>query len=756
MSTADWQNTPFTIPLLFTGFLCAWLAFAAWRRRSVPGAPFFALLMAAIAGWTLANLVEKSLVAYEPRRAVSTFVYLFIVIVPAAWLAFAVRISRLEHRLPEWAVPFSPRSRVGLLWPFVEPLLVLLLVFTDHWHGLFRSATEMTTRGPYAVLVIRHGPFFWVHVAYTYLLFALGAGFLVVGVTRRPGGTSGRLVVLLAGMLVPIVGNLAYLGGVQPDWLTDLTPVYFAVSGLAAAWLLFHVRIFDVLPIARDRVLDCLSDAILVLDTTLHFLDANRAARALLPASPVRGQPLADLFPEVAQLPALREGTEEAHAEITLTRSGKETIWDVHLQPILDEEVKLGVLLRLTDVTERKRTEAAQRALEEKLRHAQQRESLGVMAGGMAHDFGNLLTVIIGNAELARGQVGPSSPAAPFLRDAVKAADWASSLTRQMLTYAGKARFAAERVSLTTLIGGIGNLLRSAVVPQASLEFDLVGDLPQLLADPAQLRQLVMNLVINASEALGGQPGSICVRTRLAEVKAEDLATAAFNGGLTPGRHLLLEVADTGVGMNAATLGRIFEPFFTTKAAGRGLGLPVVLGIVRAHGGAIFVHSEVGAGTQVRIVLPHLGARPGIAPPSSLLDASQGPRATGTVLVIDHEDHLRRVAEQLLRRDGFQVLTAVDGADGLRTYQRHAGEIDVVLLDLTMPGLSGVAVYRRLRELDPQLAILLTGGYDAEDVWQQVPASERSAFLEKPYRGDDLTAKVREILGKRRQAPVGP
>jgi CheY-like chemotaxis protein len=146
----------------------------------------------------------------------------------------------------------------------------------------------------------------------------------------------------------------------------------------------------------------------------------------------------------------------------------------------------------------------------------------------------------------------------------------------------------------------------------------------------------------------------------------------------------------------------------------------------------------------------------GVAPPPSLSEASPGPRVTGTVPVIDHEDHLRRVAEQLLRRDGFRVLTAVDGADGLRMYQRHAGEIDVVLLDLTMPGLSGVAVYRRLRELDPQLAILLTGGYDAEEVWQQVPASERSAYLEKPYRGDDLKAKVREILGKRRQAPVGP
>jgi signal transduction histidine kinase len=745
MSSASWQDTPFTIPLLLIGLLCAWLAFVGWRRSSVRGAPFFALLMTAIAGWTLVNLVEKSLVAYELRRAVSTFVYVFIVTVPGAWFAFALRFSRQERWLPRWS--FS------LL--LVEPVLELLLVFTDHWHGLFRSSTEMSTSGPYAIMVIRHGLFFWVNAAYTYLLFGLGAVFLLVGLTRRPEGTAGRLVVLLVGMLVPVLGNAAYVCGLQPEGLTDLTPVYFAFSGLAAAWLLFRVRIFDVLPIARDRVLDCLSDAVLVLDTRMRILDANPAARALLPNPCVRGRPLVEVFPELAQLAATLAGSADLHTEMQSLRGGKTIFWDVHVQPILDLDDKIGVLIRLTDVTERKRAEAEQRAFEEKLRHTQKRESLGVMAGGIAHDFNNLLTVIIGNAELARGQVGPGSPAAPFLRDAVKAADWAAALTRQMLTYAGKARFFSARVSLTTLIGGIGDLLRSAVSRQANLEFDLLGDLPPLLGDPAQLRQLVMNLVTNASEALAGQAGSICVRTRLAEVKAEDLATAAFNAGVTPGPHLLLEVADTGSGMDGATLARIFEPFFTTKAVGRGLGLPVVLGIVRAHGGAIFVHSEVGAGTQIRVVLPPAGPPPDVSPPRpTVLDAGQRPRFTGTILVVDDEDHVRRVAEQYLRQDGFRVLTAADGADGLRTYQQNAGEIEVVLLDMTMPVLSGAAVYRRLRELNPHLAIILTSGYDEEEVLQQFPDNERAAFLQKPYRGEDLTAKVREILGKLRQTTV--
>jgi PAS domain S-box-containing protein len=667
--------------------------------------------------------------------------------VPAAWFAFAVRFSRQDRWLPPRALPLL----------LIEPVLVLVLVFTDHWHGLFRVSTEMSTSGPYAIMVIRHGFFFWVNAVYTYLLFAAGALFLVLGLVRRPDWNAGRLGVLLAGMLVPVLGNAAYVVGLQPGWLTDLTPLYFTISGLAAAWFLFHVRIFDVLPIARDRVLECLKDAVFVVDPHGRLLDANRAARALLPDSARRlgGRPLAELFPELARLPETHASVGDAHVELPLSRGDKQTCWDVHVQPLLDQEVKLGVVIRLTDITERKRLEAEQRAFEETQRRTQKRESLGVMAGGIAHDFNNLLTVIIGNAELARGQVGPSSPAAPFLRDAVRAADWAASLTRQMLTYAGKARFASERVSLTTLIGGIGGLLRSAVAPQASLEFDLLGDLPPLLGDPGQLRQLVMNLVANASEALGGQPGSICVRTRLAEVKAEDLAAAVFNAGLTRGCHLLLEVADTGSGMDPATLGRIFEPFFTTKSTGRGLGLPVVLGVVRGHGGAIFVHSEVGAGTQVRIVLPHGGERldlPPLRPDGP--HVGQLPHLSGTVLVVDDEDHVRRVTEQFLHQDGFRVLTAVDGADGLRTYQRFAGEIDVVLLDMTMPALSGAVVYRRLRELNPHLAIILTSGYDAEAVLQQFPENDCSAFLQKPYRSEHLTAKVREILGKKRQATV--
>jgi two-component system CheB/CheR fusion protein len=355
MRWGDWQNTPFTLPLLLIGLLCARAAYVGWRRRAFPGAAPFAVLMAALAGWTLVNLVEKSLVDHDARRAVSAFIYVFIVTVPGAWLVFAASFATLDRWIPRWLVPLL----------FVEPVFVLAMVFTNSLHGLFRTATEMRTEGPYAVMVITQGPFFFVNAAYTYLLFTAGAVLLVAAVARRPGATTARVVVVLGAMLVPVLGNVAYVCGWQSERLTDLTPVYFAVPALAAAWLLFRVRVFDVLPVARDFVLDCLGDAVFVLDTHSRILDANVVARALLPdLRRVRKQPLADVLPELSGCLPARPGAPPAHddgggaTEIRLRPTGPDRFWDVHVLPLADQGVTIGTLVRLTEVTERKRAAA--------------------------------------------------------------------------------------------------------------------------------------------------------------------------------------------------------------------------------------------------------------------------------------------------------------------------------------------------------------------------------------------------------------
>jgi two-component system CheB/CheR fusion protein len=354
MSPADWQNTPFTLPLLLSGLLCGWVAYVGWRRRAVRGAPHFTVLMAALAGWALVNLVEKSLTNHELRRAVTHVLYLFIVTVPGAWLVFAARFSGQDRWLPPRLVPLL----------LVEPLLILALVFTNRSHGLIHAATEMEADGPYAVMVITHGPFFYVNAAYNWVLFTAGAALLVAGVARQPGRSAARLTVVLGALAVPALGNAAWVLGLQPRRLTDLTPVYFAVPGLAAAWLLFRVRVFDVLPVARDFVLDCLGDAVFVLDTRNRVLDANLAARSLVPdARFARKQPLADALPELVPYLPARPGAGGPATEVQLRAAGAGRFWDLLAHPLIDQGVTIGAVVRLTDVTERRRAAEARSLL---------------------------------------------------------------------------------------------------------------------------------------------------------------------------------------------------------------------------------------------------------------------------------------------------------------------------------------------------------------------------------------------------------
>ncbi len=742
-TSADWQYTPLTVLFLLTGLLCGYVAYVAWRRRAVPGAVPFAVLMTGIAGWTLFDAVEKAAANYQLRYFFSTLTYLFLVLTPNAWFAFAVRFSRRDR----WLTP----RLVALL--FIHPIVVTTLALTDHWHGLLRAHTEIIPTADGVGMRIEYGSLFWFHTAYTYTLFAAGAVFLLAGTARRPDMTWTRRAAILTAMLVPTLGNVAYVFRWQPLLEHgDLTPVYFALTGLIAFWTVFQVRLFDVLPLAREFVLDCLTDPVFVLDKKRRLLDANAAARALLPAVPApwRNQPLSRVFPELWRLLPSDLPEDGFAIEIQLPALDPRRSWDMHVRPMLDGGVTVGTLVRLTDVTERKREERERRALDEKLRQVQKAQSLAVLAGGVAHDFNNLLTVIIGNTEQAQANLGGRSATAAVLQSVLEAANRAGNLTRQMLTYAGRAYFLPQPVSLSALIESMADLLRAAVHAPAVLEFDLAPDLPPLAGDPDQLRQVLLALVTNAVEALGDQPGTVCVRTRRAEVRAEDLTAATTNEGLTPGVHLLLEVSDTGAGMDAPTVARIFDPFFTTKFTGRGLGLAVVLGVVRIHGGAIFVASEREVGTQFRLVLPFAPALtpPAVRPPHEPRRVPASAHTTGTILLVDDEQSVRDVARRFLEDAGFRVLPAAGGAEALQLYRERAADIDVVLLDLTMPEMGGGEVLTLLREHNPEAAVIVMSGYDEQTALGRLRGHVPSAFLLKPFRGGDLTTTIRSVLGR--------
>jgi signal transduction histidine kinase len=401
-------------------------------------------------------------------------------------------------------------------------------------------------------------------------------------------------------------------------------------------------------------------------------------------------------------------------------------------------------LVLMRDITERVEQEAARRRWEAHLLQAQKLESLGVLAGGIAHDFNNLLVAMLGNAGLALTEVEPESRAAECMRDVEAAAVRAAELVRQLLAYAGKGPFAVERVHLRSVVEEMTHLLETSISKKATLKFVYDASVPTVQADATQLRQVAMNLITNASEALGNEPGTITVEIR-SVICDERCAEDVIGGGCVPaGTYASLEVSDTGCGMDEETRTRIFDPFFTTKFAGRGLGLAAALGIVRRHGGAVRVSSAPGEGTRFRVLLPSSSSV--VAPAEADSPAPTSFRGSGTILVVDDELAVRTVAERILGRLGFRVVPAVNGREATEIFRQDPGQFVLVLLDLTMPEMGGEETLLALREYRPDIPVLLTSGYGEQELEDRIPRRERVAFIQKPFQLDELAQKLRSML----------
>ncbi len=397
----------------------------------------------------------------------------------------------------------------------------------------------------------------------------------------------------------------------------------------------------------------------------------------------------------------------------------------------------------LTDITTRKRIEEERAALEERMLQTQKLEGLGLLAGGVAHDFNNILTGVLGHADLARREVPAGSLAQEHLDHILAGARAAADLTRQMLAFAGRGHVAMQPVALAHLVTEMGHLLQVSISPNAIVRYDLGDSVPAVNADPAQLRQVVMNLILNAAEALGPEGGVITVRVRAQWCDRAMLTSRWMHDELPEGRYVVLEVRDDGSGMAPETLARIFDPFFSTKFTGRGLGLAAVLGIVRGHRGSVLVDTAPGRGTTFRVMLPPCAA-------TTEPDARDAPspqwQGVGLVLVVDDEQSVRTLAELMLRRLGFKVISAQDGAEALVHFRKQPEAFRVVLLDLTMPGMDGLTVAREMHAIDPDVRVVLTTGYSAPP-WSAGPSpAGMVGFLEKPYRLEDLTRVLRQAL----------
>jgi two-component system, cell cycle sensor histidine kinase and response regulator CckA len=398
-----------------------------------------------------------------------------------------------------------------------------------------------------------------------------------------------------------------------------------------------------------------------------------------------------------------------------------------------------GVII---DITDRKR-------LEEELLQSLKMDSLGRLAGGVAHDFNNLLTVIRGYADVLSGQLGGEDPRLSEVREIRRAADRATSLTRQLLAMSRRQVLVPREVDLNALVLDMERMLRRVIGEDIDIVIVAGAELGRVRADPGQLEQVLLNLAVNARDAMpeGGSLTISTIRIRLAPGRDEPAA-----GGVPPGDYLVLGVADTGAGMDQDTRRKIFEPFFTTKPAGEGtgLGLSTVYGIVRQSGGAITVESEPGKGTRFRVFLPRVADHV----PAGASPAASGPARSGIahrrlVLLVEDDPSVRQLTCRMLEQFGYEVIPAADGAEALQLLSGLGAGVDAVVSDVVMPGLGGMELISQLRARWPELPVLLLSGYAGEEVYSG-PQESRQAFLQKPFSPDALAAALDDLLADAR------
>jgi two-component system, cell cycle sensor histidine kinase and response regulator CckA len=511
----------------------------------------------------------------------------------------------------------------------------------------------------------------------------------------------------------------------------------------------------------RDRaqflleVMDIDPSLVFVKDRQGRFVFGNQAVADLYGVSPdeLVGKIDADYNPNSEEVEMFRRqdlAVLQQRREIFIPEEqftgvdGKTRLLQMVKRPMLGSDGEPKYLLGVaTDITGRKLAEDERRQLDQKLRDTQRLEGLGVLAGGIAHDFNNLLTGVVGNAGLALRQVLADSPVAQRLQQIDAAARQASDLCNQMLTYAGKGNVSVEPADLSALVQDTTQLLRLSISKKALLEMHLERSMPLVKIDNAQIRQVVMNLVINASDALGGNPGKISVITGCMDVDAAALDVTGLGPDLADGTYVFLEVSDTGSGMSPETLARIYDPFFTTKFKGRGLGLAAVQGIVLSHRGAIRARSEVGRGTTFRMFLPAHAPRSARA--SALVTVPAHKPFSGKILLVEDEEMVRNIVRDLLVDLGFDVTTAQDGSNALEQFSKAPEEYALVLCDLLMPDLDGEQTYHALSELRPNLRFVLMSGFAEHEALARL-GPNLGGFLQKPFRSSALTAVLEKAL----------
>lgn len=413
--------------------------------------------------------------------------------------------------------------------------------------------------------------------------------------------------------------------------------------------------------------------------------------------------------------------------------------------PIYDANDKpSSAVCLIQDLTKDYLLEQEKFHMERKLQHVQRLESLGVLAGGIAHDFNNLLMGIMGNVELAQRKLPPLSPALENLNNILKTSEKAADLCKQMLAYSGKGKFVVQYLNISDLVKDMSYLLEVSISKRIKLRYEFADELPPIEGDVAQINQIIMNLITNAAEAIGDKSGLITIRTGIMHCDKSYLKDTWLDENLAEGPYCYYEVADTGCGMTDKVKARIFEPFFTTKFTGRGLGMSAVLGIVRGHKGALKIYSEPGKGSIIKVLFPAVmnAVTQKLKEQNHTLEEFHG---SGTILLVDDEETIRALGKEILTTFGFSVLTAEDGREALEIFSKKPDQIDLVILDLMMPHMDGADCFRELKRIKPDIKVIMSSGYNEQEISQRFVGKGLAGFLQKPYQIQRLMDMIRKV-----------
>lgn len=719
------QITPYSLPLLAAAAISGVVAVLAWRRRPTPGARPFATIMVLI--------VLNILVSFFLLGSTSLDSFMFWVkmsflggALGVAWLVF---VLRYEGR------PLHDVTRIAAI-AAAEPVAVFVLAwFNDLHHLLWTEVIAMPLTTPGALLHVdtRLGPLFWVWSIYQYALLFSGVVILLRGLFRAPPVYRGQTLAVLAAVVVPWTSNILFLFTWTSVTSIDLTPFAFALSGLTLFLALYRFHFLDLVPISRSYVLEASPNGVLVLDGRGRLVDINTAAETILEcvARDVLGTDGARV------LPALSSVTPGTDVELTFVRDGVERSYVLHVAPLHKRAGKLALLM---DITDRKR-------MATRLLQVEKMDALGLMAGGIAHDFNNLLTGILGNLSIVHDQVDRLPSIAEPLTQAEWAARRAAGLIHNLLTFSRNGSPTPSSVNLSQSVDLTLQSITELLPTSVTISRDYARGLWNVSVDQVQFGQIVINLIVNARDAMNGK-GTLTIRINNVDV---DDQFVRVHPEAHAGEHVLLQVTDTGCGMTGTVRQRLFEPFFTTKPVGQGtgLGLAVVYGAIQQAGGWILVDTVENEGSTFSIYLPRCREpSPTLtAPPAQKPQVSWTP-AHKTILVVDDEEMILELTRRMLEHSGYEVVTVADGPSAVALVQGDPAFADLILLDMTMPGMTGDQVLWELRSLGYTAPILISSGYSLGGNIQELVGAPGGAngFLPKPYSIGQLSETIRSTL----------